>query len=188
MTESAQLSGEQEHKHRLVYARTLCFIENGNDILLLKGASTKRLYPNLFNGVGGHVEAGEDVLTSLRREVREETGLEIENPRLRAVLNVDEASKPGVVVFVFLATTSTRWVKPSAEGQLYWIPREHIYDFDLVKDLYQLLPRILNPAVNGLWYGYYKYDEAGNLVQISFALDGCSPAGKLAVTDKTCGL
>jgi len=64
-------SSDQDGQHWLVYARTLCFIENGNDILLLKGASTKRLYPNLFNGVGGHVEAGEDVLTSLRREKRQ---------------------------------------------------------------------------------------------------------------------
>lgn len=151
-----------------MYPRTLCFIEHGNDILMLQGAPTKRLYASLFNGVGGHVEAGEDVLTSLRREVREETGLEIENPCLRAVLNVDEAGKPGVVIFVFLATATSRRVQSSEEGQLYWIPRERLYDLDLVEDLHQLLPRILDASAPGIWYGYYGYDADGCLATCSF--------------------
>jgi len=83
---------------------------------------------------------------------------------------VDEAGKPGVVVFVFLATAGTRRVIPSAEGQLYWIPRQRLYDFDLVEDLYHLLPRILDPSVTGIWYGHYRYDARGDLVEISFAL------------------
>ncbi len=160
----------QNPPRRQVYPRTLCFIQHGNDILMLQGAPTKRLYANLFNGIGGHVEAGEDVLSSLRREVREETGLEIENPYMRAVLNVDEAGKPGVVIGFFLATASMRRVIASEEGQLYWIPQERVYDFDLVEDLHQLLPRILEPEKTGIWYGYYGYDEQGVLVEIDWKM------------------
>jgi ADP-ribose pyrophosphatase YjhB (NUDIX family) len=78
---------------RLVSARTLCFVENGDDVLMLKGAPSKRLYANSYNGLGGHVEAGEDILSCMEREVQEECGLAITHVRLRAVVNVDEAGR-----------------------------------------------------------------------------------------------
>jgi 8-oxo-dGTP diphosphatase len=43
--------------------RTLIFITRGDKVLLLKGAANKRIWANKYNGVGGHVERGEDVLS-----------------------------------------------------------------------------------------------------------------------------
>ena len=40
-----------------VVPRTLCFIIHDDDVLLLRGAPTKRIWPNKYNGVGGHVES-----------------------------------------------------------------------------------------------------------------------------------
>jgi 8-oxo-dGTP diphosphatase len=147
---------------RLVCARTLCFVESGEDVLMLKGAPTKRLYANLYNGVGGHVEADEDILDSVRREVREETGLEIADACLRAVVNVDEGGKPGVVFFVFTARSNSRQLQSSGEGQVSWVPRQRLMELDLVEDLRQLLPIVLNERV-GLWFGHLGYDAAGKL-------------------------
>jgi 8-oxo-dGTP diphosphatase len=147
---------------RLVYARTLCFVESGDDVLMLKGAPTKRLYANLYNGVGGHVEAGEDLLSSVRREVREETGLEIADACLRAVVNVDEAGKPGVVLCVFTARSDSRQLRCSVEGQVSWVPRQSLMDLDLVEDLRQLLPIVLDHKAS-LWFGHLGYDAAGKL-------------------------
>src|SRR5215510_10073122 len=58
-----------------VIPRTAIFLRRGDEYLLLKGAPTKRLWANKYNGLGGHVERGEDVLTSAQRELLEETGL-----------------------------------------------------------------------------------------------------------------
>jgi 8-oxo-dGTP pyrophosphatase MutT (NUDIX family) len=38
-----------------------------------------------YNGLGGKLEAGEDIVSCLQREVREESGLECEQLRLRRV-------------------------------------------------------------------------------------------------------
>jgi 8-oxo-dGTP diphosphatase len=51
----------------VVVPRTLIFIKRENSVLLLKGAPDKRLWANLYNGVGGHVERGKDVLSAARR-------------------------------------------------------------------------------------------------------------------------
>ena len=143
----------------VVYPRTLCFVQNGDDVLLLKGAPTKQLYANLYNGVGGHVERGEDVLAALRREVREETGLNIEQPCLRAVIMADEGAGPGVVIFVYTADSASRAVRSSPEGDLVWAQRAHLLEYDLVPDLRQLLP-LLFSGDNGIIYGRYGDDGA----------------------------
>ncbi len=138
--------------HHTVYPRTLVFLTYGDAVLLLKGAPTKRLYPNRYNGIGGHVEDGEDVLTGARREVREEAGLDVVNLGLRGVIHV--AGEPGVIVFVFAGKSPTRTVKPSAEGELVWIPMGQIPWEEAVPDLRLLLPRVLSaPPGSPVFFG-----------------------------------
>ena len=88
-----------------VVPRTLCFVTHGDDVLLLRGAPDKPIWPNKYNGVGGHIEPDEDVYSAARREIEEETGLEVHHLCLRGTINipVDEASNIGILVFVFSA-------------------------------------------------------------------------------------
>jgi 8-oxo-dGTP diphosphatase len=126
------------------YPRTLTFLLNGDDILLIQRAPDARLFPGMFNGVGGHVERGEDVLSSARREVREETGLDVPHLLLRCLLHVDEgAGQPGVLVFVFVGHTAQRDVIESTEGTLHWIPLDRVGELSLMPDLIPLLKRVL---------------------------------------------
>lgn len=149
--------------------RTLCFITHGQDVLLLRGAPTKRIWPDKYNGVGGHVEAGEDILTSALREMKEETGLDVAGVCLRGVVNVDAGQPTGILVFVFTAQALGREVTPSHEGTLEWIKQDQVTSLDLVEDLPQLLPRVLAMRPDEPpFFARYHYDERDQLV-ITFA-------------------
>jgi len=128
----------------LTIPRTLCFVVNGEDILLMKRAPHKRVFPNRYNGVGGHIERDEDPYTSARREIHEETGLTVDKLDLRAVYNIDTGEATGIVLFVFVAMSSSRDVVGNGEGTLHWIPRADVMSLDLVEDLPHILPRVLD--------------------------------------------
>jgi len=150
-----------------VVPRTLCFIlsPEGDDVLLLKGAPTKRIWPNRYNGVGGHLEPGEDVYAAAVREVREETGLSVREVRLRGVINIPVKDRQGIMVFVFTARAESRQVMPSEEGTLQWVSRDRLLSLELVEDLPALLPRALDaPPDAPPFSGLYTYDKVDRLV------------------------
>jgi len=144
----------------LTIPRTLCFVMNGSDVLLMKRSPHKRIFPNRYNGVGGHIERNEDPLSSAHREILEETGLEVHDLLLRAVYNIDANQETGIVLFLFTAQSDSRNVSANDEGTLHWIPRDSILQYDLVEDLPFILPHIfaMNPTDPPLFV-HVSYDE-----------------------------
>jgi 8-oxo-dGTP diphosphatase len=149
--------------------RTLIFLTRGSRVLLLKGAPHKRLWANQYNGVGGHIEQGEDVLTAARRELIEETGLDSPDLRLCGTITVDTGEKVGIGIFIFRGECPTGEAVASHEGVLEWVSFSEVDHLPLVEDLYTLLPRLLvMRAGDPPFAGHYAYDEAGKMV-IRFA-------------------
>lgn len=152
----------------LTIPRTLCFVMNGDDVLLMKRAAHRRVFPNRYNGVGGHIEKNEDPYTGALREIREETGLDVRDLRLRGVHHIDAGADTGILMFVFTANSNSRDVTDSSdEGTLHWIPRRKIMEIDLVEDLPYILPRILSMSdADAPYFAYVSYDTADQ-IQIS---------------------
>ncbi|MBA3870017.1 MAG: NUDIX domain-containing protein [Anaerolineae bacterium] len=153
----------------LTIPRTLCFVLNGSDVLLMKRAPHKRVFPNQYNGVGGHIERDEDPLTSAKREILEETGLTVSNLQLRAVYNIDAKATTGIILFVFTAESDSREVTPNDEGTLHWIPLQVVSDLDLVEDLPIILSRVLAMGnKDAPLFVHVSYDQQ-DYIQMRFA-------------------
>ncbi|MCS6870651.1 MAG: NUDIX domain-containing protein [Anaerolineae bacterium] len=156
----------------MVIPRTLVFLTNDGDLLLLKRSAQRRVFPNRYNGLGGHVERDETIEAAALREVHEECGIapdQIRDFRLRAISHIASDAAGGIVVFIFTGEALTRTVQASAEGELHWIPLPMVYGLPLVDDLPHLLPRLFGEtACRDLVYLHVRYD-AGDQMVISFS-------------------
>ena len=78
-----------------------------------------------WNGLGGKVEADEDVWSGMARELREEAGIEVVSMRLRGTVSWPGFHRDGSdsLGFIFLVDAWTGQVPASnAEGPLAWQP------------------------------------------------------------------
>jgi 8-oxo-dGTP diphosphatase len=148
-----------------VIPRTLVFITRDERVLLLRGAPSKRIWANKYNGIGGHIERDEDIYSAALREVREETGLEVDNLRLAGLINIDGDQPTGIMLFVFTAQSRSGEPIPSEEGTLEWIDRDKITQVDLVEDLPTILQRAIDLPPGALpFFAHYSYNDQEQLV------------------------
>ena len=101
--------------------------------MLHRAKQVGKIYDNKWNGLGGKMEAGETPEECVVREVREESGLKIRDPKLKGVLTFPAFD--GVddwLVFVYVADKfSGKPFKRSKEGALSWIPTKDISKLNL---------------------------------------------------------
>lgn len=144
--------------------RTLIFLTRGDQVLLMRGAAHKRLWANRYNGLGGHIERGEDPLSAACRELLEESGLSAPDLRLVGVAAIDAGPETGVGLYIFRGECPHGQPAASAEGCAEWIRIADLPALPLVEDLPVLLPRLLaHTRGDPPFSARYSYDDAGNL-------------------------
>ncbi|MEW5938588.1 MAG: NUDIX domain-containing protein [Chloroflexota bacterium] len=152
----------------MLIPRVLIFVTRGDRALLLKGAPTKRLWAGKYNGIGGHVERGEDVLSAARREALEETGL-VCDLRLVGTVTVDAGESIGVGLYVFAGECAEGEPRESAEGTLEWLTASELASLPIVEDVAVLLGRILARAESDPPFAARSFYDADGKLKVEFA-------------------
>ncbi|MEX1143407.1 MAG: NUDIX domain-containing protein [Anaerolineales bacterium] len=147
--------------------RVLVFLTRGDEVLLIKRGADRAVFPNKYNGLGGHVEKGESVLAAAHREVEEESGLTATSLWLCALVAIDTGDQEvGIAMWVFRGEAGGE-PRRSPEGEIDWVPLSKIPELDMVEDIPTLLPKVLamRPGDAPRW-GLYTYDKNGNLSMV----------------------
>ena len=148
-----------------VIPRTLIFLFDSHErVLLLKGSNTKHRWPGKYNGIGGHIEAGEDILEAALRELQEESGITEFELSLVGQIMIQISERAGLAIFIFRGKYERSDFVSSHEGTLEWIKISDLQKLPIVEDLPILLPRVVShhPGEEMI-IGKYSYDENGEL-------------------------
>ena len=126
----------------------LCLLEDGGRILLQNRVKAD------WQGYalpGGHVEPGESFVDAVIREMQEETGLRIEDPRLVGVKQFP-TEDGRYVVFLFRATRWSGTLTSSEEGEMEWVEQSRLPTLRTVPDLDLLLKLMRSPDLSEFQY------------------------------------
>ena len=126
----------------------LCLITDGDRMLLQN--RVKKDWRG-YTLPGGHVEPGESFVDAVVREMKEETGLDIKNPRLVGVKQFP-IKEGRYVVFLFKTTDYSGTVVSSDEGQMEWVESSRLPEINTVDDFAELLRVMNDPALTEFQY------------------------------------
>ena len=101
---------------------------------------------------GGHIEEGESLAESVIREVYEETGLTIADPKLVAVKDWEPDEGGRYIVFCYKATEFTGQLRSSDEGEVSWVEKDQLEKLDLSYDMLPLLEVMEDPDLSEFFY------------------------------------
>ena len=128
----------------------LCMVCDGAGNILVQDRK-KPDWPGLCFP-GGHVEPGESFVESVIREVREETGLTIENPILCGTKQFQTEDGERYVVLLYRANRYSGELRSSDEGEVFWIPRDSLSQHQLSIDMEDMVKVLESDTLSEFYY------------------------------------
>lgn len=122
----------------------MVYKEDGSILVQLR---KKNDWPGL-NFPGGHVENEESIIESAKREMKEETGLDIANLEPMGYFEWNEPKKElRYVTLLFRTKNFSGEIISSKEGEVFWIKKDEIYNYPQSLDF----DKIFLIMSQGLW-------------------------------------
>jgi len=112
---------------------TLCYIRSNDHTLMMhRVKKVDDMHADKWNGLGGKLEPGETPEECAIREIWEEAGLRVVNPKLRGIITFPGFSKDeDWYTFLFVVDDFQGALIDSPEGVLKWIPDDQVFDLNL---------------------------------------------------------
>lgn len=137
-------------RERKAELTNMCMIHSGDKILVQNRPQTKG-WPGIVMP-GGHVEQGESLTQSVIREVFEETGLTISNPKLCGVKDWQNDDGSCYMVFLFHAYQFSGELKPSEEGEVFWTEPSALSGMNLASGMEETFEIFFRDDISELFY------------------------------------
>lgn len=156
-------NSKMNHKQRNIYVTLQCFVKKDSKYLMLHRGASKKVMPDVWMAPGGKREFNEGLFECARREIKEETSLDIKNLRILCAGNAYLKDLDEELFFHLVGAdyASGELQENPDDGKLEWLTLEEILKLDdLLAELKNVLPIILgdNPKV----ISYCSEYEAGN--------------------------
>jgi 8-oxo-dGTP diphosphatase len=123
------------------------FSPDGKRLLMIhRNARPGDLHLGKYNGLGGKLDPGEDIVCGLRREVREEAGIECEELELAGTISWPGFGRSGEDWFGFIFRVLRFSGSPfdsNPEGKLEWVEKERVSSLPLWDGDQFFLPLVL---------------------------------------------
>jgi 8-oxo-dGTP diphosphatase len=134
---------------------------DGQQVLLIhRNARPDDQHFGKYNGLGGKLEPGEDIVAGMKREIREEAGIEAEELVLRGTINWPGFGKNGEDWFGFIFRID-RWTgTPNThndEGTLEWVAIEQMATLNLWEGDRHWLHMVFDTSI-GTFHGIAPYE------------------------------
>jgi 8-oxo-dGTP diphosphatase len=122
------------------------FSPDGRRVLLIhRNARPNDAHFGKYNGLGGKMEANEDVVACMRREIREEAGIECESLRLAGTISWPGFGPNGEDWLGFIFRIDRYFGVPhsgNAEGSLEWVEVDRVLSLPLWEGDKHFLPLV----------------------------------------------
>ena len=143
---------------------------DGKQVLMIhRNKRPEDIHYGKYNGLGGRIEPDEDIVTAMRREIFEESGLRAERLALRGTISWPGFGKQGQDWFGFIFRIDS-WHgelhEGNHEGTLGWVHLASLLELPLWPSDALFLPMVFdeNPR---LFHGYMPYHN-GEMVSWSY--------------------
>jgi 8-oxo-dGTP pyrophosphatase MutT (NUDIX family) len=138
-----------------------CFVEKDGRYLMLHRKVSKRIMPDVWMAPGGHQEKAEGLWAATRREIEEETGLQIKNLRIRAVgaAYLKDLAEEVFFHFVKADYAGGELIKEPDDGELKWLTPEEIRHLPtLLSEIHEVLDYVVDESLPIVSYrAVYKH-------------------------------
>lgn len=120
----------------------ICYANYDGKILFMKRKNEP--FAGFLVPPGGKVEVNEGIEEAIRREFKEETGLELSNLELKMVTSETGPEKYNWILFIFTARVDSQNTIDCEEGELVWIEKDDLLSVELSPIDKLLIPYIFN--------------------------------------------